>query len=157
MYVGKLEKFSNFLKDERIVFLGSKDEYSSWSPSESELMYMYMIIDNYRPISILPSISKILKKLVYRQLMAHLDRNGMQSHFQYGLLRISSYSLYWCHQKTNWKWKFDRLWIYWFFWNGSLITFLVDHSLFSIKLCYQKPNQYLLVYLRGLFWSLSYS
>ena len=46
MYVGKQEKFSNFLKDERIVFLGSKDEYSSWSLSESELMYMYMIIDN---------------------------------------------------------------------------------------------------------------
>ena len=29
MYVGKQEKFSNFLKGERIVFLGSKDEYSS--------------------------------------------------------------------------------------------------------------------------------
>lgn len=51
-------------------------------------MYMYMIIDNYRPISILPSISKMLKKVVYRQLMAHLDRNGMQSHFQYGLLNV---------------------------------------------------------------------
>ena len=50
-------------------------------------MYMYMIIDNYRLISILPSISKILKKVVYRQLMAHLDRNGMHSHFQYSLLR----------------------------------------------------------------------
>ena len=55
-------------------------------------MYMYMIIDNYRPISILPSISKTLKKVVYRQLMAHLDRNGMQSHFQYGLLRISHFT-----------------------------------------------------------------
>ena len=56
-------------------------------------MYMYMIIDNYRPISILPSISKILNKVVYRQLMAHLDRNGMHSHFQYGLLRNRSTEL----------------------------------------------------------------
>ena len=56
-------------------------------------MYMYMIIDNERPISILPSISKILKKEVYRQLMAHLDRNGMHSDFQYGLLRNHSTEL----------------------------------------------------------------
>ena len=93
MYVRKQEEFSNFLKDKRIVFLGSKDEYSSCSLSESELMYMYMIIDNYRPISILPSISKILEKVAYRQLMAHLDRNGMHSQFQYGLLRNRSTEL----------------------------------------------------------------
>ena len=93
MYVGKHEKFSNFLKDKRIVFLGSKDGYSSCSLSESELMYMYMIIDNYGPKSILPSISKILKKVVYRQLMAHLNWNGMHSQFQYGLLRNRSTEL----------------------------------------------------------------
>ena len=31
-------------------------------------------IDNYRPISILPTLSKILEKTVYKQLTAHLER-----------------------------------------------------------------------------------
>ena len=30
-------------------------------------------IDNYRPISILPTLSKILEKIVHQQLMVHLD------------------------------------------------------------------------------------
>ena len=38
-------------------------------------------IDNYRPISILPSMSKILERVIYNQLMAHLEQNGLLSHF----------------------------------------------------------------------------
>ena len=30
-------------------------------------------IDNYRPISILPTLSKILEKMVHKQLMKHLE------------------------------------------------------------------------------------
>ena len=32
-------------------------------------------IDNYRPISILPTLSKILEKMVHKQLMKHLEFN----------------------------------------------------------------------------------
>ena len=49
-------------------------------------------IDNYRPISILPSISKILEKVVYRQLMTYLQ-NGLLSQFQYGFRRYRSIEL----------------------------------------------------------------
>ena len=50
-------------------------------------------IDSYRPISILPSMSKILEKVVYRQLMFHLEKNRLLSHYQYGFRRNRSTEL----------------------------------------------------------------
>ena len=41
-------------------------------------------IDNYRPISILPTLSKILERVVYKQVMTHLERNGLISEHQFG-------------------------------------------------------------------------
>ena len=41
-------------------------------------------IDNYRPISILPTLSKILEKMVHKQLMKHLEFNGFLSEHQFG-------------------------------------------------------------------------
>ena len=40
--------------------------------------------DNYRPISILPVLSKVMEKLVQRQLMEFLDQNKLLSKFQFG-------------------------------------------------------------------------
>ena len=41
-------------------------------------------LDNYRPISILPALSKILERIVYKQLLSHLENNGLLSSFQFG-------------------------------------------------------------------------
>ena len=41
-------------------------------------------INNYRPISILPTLSKILEKIVYKQLMAHLERHSLLFEYQFG-------------------------------------------------------------------------
>ena len=41
-------------------------------------------IDNYRPISILPTLSKILEKIVYKQLMAHFERHNLLFEYQFG-------------------------------------------------------------------------
>ena len=41
-------------------------------------------IDNYRPISILPTLSKILEKIVHKQLMAHLERHKLLFECQFG-------------------------------------------------------------------------
>ena len=41
-------------------------------------------IDNYRPISILPTLSKILEKMVHKQLMKHFEFNGFLSEHQFG-------------------------------------------------------------------------
>ena len=40
--------------------------------------------DNYRPISVLPILSKIFEKCVYRQLVNHLENNNLLSKFQFG-------------------------------------------------------------------------
>ena len=40
--------------------------------------------DNYRPISILPIVSKILEKIVNRQLLQHLTANGLLPQRQFG-------------------------------------------------------------------------
>ena len=46
-------------------------------------------IDNYRPISILPTLSKILEKMVHKQLMKHLEFNGILSEHQFGFAPIA--------------------------------------------------------------------
>ena len=40
--------------------------------------------DNYRPISVLPVLSKVIEKLVQRQLMEFLDKKKLLSKFQFG-------------------------------------------------------------------------
>ena len=47
----------------------------------------YSNLDNYRPISILPVLSKIIEKIVHRQLISFLDRNSLLSQFQFGFRR----------------------------------------------------------------------
>ena len=42
------------------------------------------IIENYRPISVLPSFSKILEKLVAKKLMEHVNKNDIIYKNQYG-------------------------------------------------------------------------
>jgi len=41
-------------------------------------------IDNYRPISILPTLSKILERMVHKQLMKHLEFNAFLAEHQFG-------------------------------------------------------------------------
>ena len=49
--------------------------------------------DNYRPISVLPVLSKVIEKLVQRQLMEFLDKNKLLSKFQFGFRRRLSKEL----------------------------------------------------------------
>ena len=41
-------------------------------------------MDNYRPISILPVVSKIIEKAIHLQLVKFLDQNSLLSEFQFG-------------------------------------------------------------------------
>jgi hypothetical protein len=47
-------------------------------------------ISNYRPISLLTSFSKIIEKLNYARLLAHIDMNSVLVHKQYGFRTHSS-------------------------------------------------------------------
>ena len=40
--------------------------------------------DNYRPISVLPAISKVIEKIAYDQLSVYLEQRGLLSESQYG-------------------------------------------------------------------------
>ena len=41
-------------------------------------------IDNYRPISVLPTVSKLMERVVYNQLSEYLEQKGLLSESQYG-------------------------------------------------------------------------
>ncbi len=43
-----------------------------------------LLCDNYRPISLLSTLSKLLEKIVCRQLVAHLEDNELIYAHQYG-------------------------------------------------------------------------
>ena len=42
------------------------------------------LLNNYRPISILPVFSKIFERLMYNRLLKHLDNNNILCEQQYG-------------------------------------------------------------------------
>ena len=48
------------------------------------------VFNHYRPISILPVISKVLEKLVYQKLVKHLDENNIIYTHQYGFRKKHS-------------------------------------------------------------------
>ena len=48
------------------------------------------VMDNYRPISILPVLSKVFERIVHNQLYTYLEENNLLSHCQFGFRRKSS-------------------------------------------------------------------
>ncbi len=50
-------------------------------------------IDNYRPITILPAISKVLEKCVYNQTISYLEKNKLLSNQQFGFRKNHSTEL----------------------------------------------------------------
>ena len=68
--------FSDSLKISKIVPLYKKDDDTNLS--------------NYRPISLLPSISKIFEKVILEQLSTHLDNNNLIHKHQYGFKKHHS-------------------------------------------------------------------
>ena len=48
------------------------------------------LLDNYRPISLLPSISKVFERIVYNQLYSYLTTNGILFKSQYGFRKSHS-------------------------------------------------------------------
>ena len=48
------------------------------------------MMDNYRPMSVLPVFSKVLEQVVYKQLYSYLEANKLQSEKQFGFRQRSS-------------------------------------------------------------------
>ena len=68
--------FPDLLKISKVVPLYKKDDDSNLS--------------NYRPISLLPSISKIFEKVLLEQLTTYLDNNNLIHNHQYGFRKRHS-------------------------------------------------------------------
>ena len=47
-------------------------------------------VDNYRPISVIPAVSKIIEKIVHQQLSDYLEDNNLLEDDQYGFRRRRS-------------------------------------------------------------------
>ena len=72
----KLGIFPDSLKISKVVPLYKKDDQTNLS--------------NYRPISLLPSISKIFEKVLLEQLTTYLDNNNLIHNHQYGFRKHHS-------------------------------------------------------------------
>ena len=48
------------------------------------------MLDNYRPISILPAVSKAFESILYDQLYGYLSNAGILSKYQFGFRRCHS-------------------------------------------------------------------
>ena len=53
----------------------------------------YNRIENYRPISVIPAIAKVIEKLVYRQLSTYLENNNLLDESQFGFRKGRSTEL----------------------------------------------------------------
>ena len=51
------------------------------------------IFHNYRPISLLPSMSKVIEKIVYKQLYTYFVSNNLIYDHQYGFRQLHSTEL----------------------------------------------------------------
>ena len=62
------------------------------------------VTDNYRPISVLPIMSKILEKVVHDQLIRYLEENQLLSNIQFAqkINGTSSNIINGSHQKKRW-------------------------------------------------------
>ena len=48
------------------------------------------LLINYRPISLLPTISKIFERIIHNQMYDHLNNNNLLAEQQYGFRRLHS-------------------------------------------------------------------
>ena len=63
---------------------------------------------NYRPISVLPAISKICERVVYDQLYGHLNSNGLITKKQSGFCCLHSTVTAVLHLTNNWYLNIDK-------------------------------------------------
>ena len=61
-----------------------------------------LLVENYRPISVLPALGKIMERVVHKQMSAYLDRLGFLYRHQYGFFRRGRKKAQAVGQLHNW-------------------------------------------------------
>ena len=93
------------------------------------------MLDNYRPISILPAISKAMENILYDQLYGYLSNSGILSKYQFGFGRHHSTSTALLDSTKQWYSNMDKRLI-------NIVAFLdlnkafdtIDHDILIKKL-----------------------
>ena len=67
-----------------------------------------LLFSNYRPISLLPSLSKIFEKIILIQLTEYLDKNNIITAHQYGFRKKHSTELAALHLTDHISWELDK-------------------------------------------------
>ena len=66
------------------------------------------LIENYRPISILPVISKIMERILYEQIYQYLSDNSLLTEYQYGFRKMHSTVSALLDSTNSWYVNMDR-------------------------------------------------
>ena len=66
------------------------------------------LIENYRPISILPAISKIMERILYEQIYQYLSENSLLTEHQYGFRKMHSTVSALLDSTNSWYVNMDR-------------------------------------------------
>ena len=84
---------------------------SQWKMAKVFLLYKKddrTDAQNYRPISVLPAISKICERVVYDQLYGYLNSNGLLTKKQSGFRSLHSTVTALLHLTNNWYLNIDK-------------------------------------------------
>ena len=67
-------------------------------------------LNNYRPISVLPIVSKLFEKIIYQQLYDYLDKNKLLNIYQSGFRSLHSTMTALLETTNNWSINIVRGW-----------------------------------------------
>ena len=65
-------------------------------------------LNNYRPISVLPIVSKIFEKIIYQQLYDYLNENKLMINYQFGFRSLYSTQTALLETTNNWSINTDN-------------------------------------------------
>ena len=65
-------------------------------------------LNNYRPVSVIPTVAKIFKKIIYDQLYQNLNENGLLNSGQSGFRSLHSTLTALLETNDNWCVNIDR-------------------------------------------------
>ena len=65
-------------------------------------------VNNYRPISVLPSIVRVFKRIIYKQLFDFFNSNKLLSTKQWGFRNLHSTVLALLNSSNNWRINIDK-------------------------------------------------
>ena len=89
-------------------------------------------LNNYRPISVLPIVSKLFEKIIYQQLYDYLDKNKLLNTYQSGFQSLHSTMTALLESTNNWSINIDNGLL-----NGVVyIDFKKALTLLTMQFCY---------------------